>query len=119
MNKTDIEKEIDARVSFKFNEYKTALENRLKLKYASAFDMTHKSDQIYRAFLEVCEIIDKEVAMPIPSYDNMIEYSKREAKNLAIDELLDLIEKRLGYRGSDLNLIVQKLVSIVEKAQNY
>jgi hypothetical protein len=55
-----METEIQRQVEFKFNEFKTALNNRVKFKYQQAFDMTQESNQVLRIYREIAEMINKE-----------------------------------------------------------
>lgn len=120
MTPQEIELEIQKRVEFKMNEFKTALKNRVKIKWhIAANELTHRSQYIWQAFEEIEGMIQKEILMPLPILDNdtMLQHSKRNAKNKAVDEMMEYLN---DFRGrSSLPLNVNRIVDIIEKAQNY
>jgi hypothetical protein len=111
----NVEKEIQARVEFKMNEFLTALKNTLQFKHGQMWDMTHKSQYSHEAFKEVSEIMKKEIYIPTPS-NQMDEEKKREAKNKAVDKIVESIDLR---GRSEYNAKINTIVSAIEEAQNY
>jgi hypothetical protein len=108
---TDIEKELQARVDFKMNEFLTALKNRVAIKYGQAFDMTQQSQNIWKAFKEVSEMVHKEMRMPTP-YDKMVVEAKRKKKNIAVDKIVHGFKLESSHR-------IHVIVSAIEEAQDY
>lgn len=114
----EIELEIQARIEFKYDEFKTALKNRLQFKYGQMWDMTHKSQYIWEAFKEVSEMIGKEVSMPTPS-NEMVKLRKWKAKEKAVEDIMNVFNLRGQLRPSEYQSKVRQVVSIVETSQNY
>jgi phosphoribosylaminoimidazole carboxylase (NCAIR synthetase) len=115
MKELDLKKEIQAQVEFKMNEFLTALKNRLSFKYQQAFDMTRESNEKWKAFDEISEMMKKEIHLPLP-YDNIVEERKRKAKNKAVDKLVESLDLR-GIR--DYEFKIKSIVSAIELAQEY
>ena len=114
-NQIKIEQEIQSRVEFKMNEFLTAVKNRVRFKHKQAFDMTQKSQHAWEAFEEISEMIKKEINMPTP-YDDMTKFRMNEARNKAIDNIVD----RLKINGTmDGRQVISFLVREIENAQNY
>lgn len=116
MNKSEIEHEINARVEFKMNELLTGIKNRVTFKYCQAFDMTIESQHVWQSFEEVAEMVKKEIEMATPS-DTMYDDKRREKKDIAVNELVEYINNQT--RSYSVRLNVNKLVSIIEKAQHF
>jgi hypothetical protein len=114
----EIELEIQARIEFKYDEFKTALKNRLQFKYGQMWDMTHKSQYIWEAFKEVSEMIGKEVSMAPPS-NEMVKLRKWKAKEKAVEDIMNVFNLRGQLRPSEYQSKVRQVVSIVETSQNY
>jgi len=114
MTDIEIEQEIQARIEFKMNEFKTSLKNRLAFKYRQIFDETKESFAVWKAFEEVCEVLQKEVQMPTP-HDNMAQERKRKAKDVAVEKIV----KTLDLRGRDYHDKIRVIVSAVEVAQEW
>lgn len=93
MTQEEIEQEIQARIEFKYEEFKTSLKNRLQFKYGQMWDMTHKSQYIWEAFNEISGMIGKEVSLPTPS-NEMVKERKWKAKEKAIDKIMDILQLR-------------------------
>lgn len=116
----DIEKEVQARVEFKMNEFKSVLKNTVAAKYHQAWDMTQKSQHKWEAFEEFEELFNKECRMPTP-YDEMHIRKKWEAKEASVKNIkqkLDLI-LRGTLRGDQFDALIRHIVTQVEKAQNF
>lgn len=116
MTEQDIEREIQARVEFKMNELLTGIKNRVNFKYAQAFDMTQKSQDVWQAFKEVADMVKKEIEMATPS-NQMVVQRQWEAKEKAVDSILDIFECNKGTR--EYYTRINRLVREIEKAQNY
>ncbi len=114
MTELEIEQEIQARIEFKMNEFKTSLKNRLYFKYGEIFDQTKESYVAWKAFEEICEILRKEVQMPTP-HNNMAKERKRNVKEVAVEKII----KTLDLRGRDYNDKIRSIVSAVEIAQDW
>ncbi len=114
----ELELEIQARIDFKFDEFKTSLKNRLQFKYGQMWDMTHKSQYIWEAFKEISEIIRKEVSMAPPS-NEMVKLRKWKAKEEAIEDITNVFNSRGEYSHGEFQSKIKQVVSIVERAQNY
>lgn len=115
----EIEKEVQARVEFKMNEFLTGVKNKVKWKYGQAFDMTQKSQYIWQAWEELEEMLKKEVVMPTP-YDEMAKRNKWEAKETAVNQIMESIRSTFrGYNSNGRDRIVNSIISAVEKAQNF
>ena len=114
----EIELEIQARIEFKYDEFKTALKNRLQFKYGQMWDMTLKSQHIWEAFKEVSEMIGKEVSMPTPS-NEMVKLRKWKAKEKAVEDIMNVFNPRGQLRPSEFQSKVKQVVSIIETSQNY
>jgi len=116
---TDIEAEVQARIEFKMNEFLTGIKNAVKYKYGQAFDMTQKSQYIWQAFEEIEQMFKKEIWMP-PPYNDMVKRRKWEAKETAVNEIMESIRTTFrGYNSNGRDRIVRSIVSAVEKAQNF
>lgn len=114
----EIELEIQARIEFKYDEFKTALKNRLQFKYGQMWDMTHKSQYIWEAFKEVSEMIGKEVSMAPPS-NEMVKLRKWKAKEKAVEDITKVFNSKGEYSSREFQSKIKQVVSIVERAQNY
>lgn len=114
MTEQEIEKEVQARVEFKMNEFLTAVKNRVGFKYQQAFDMTQKSQYEWQAFKELSEMLNKEIRIPTP-YDDMAKRKKWEAKEKAVEKIV----KTLDLRGRDYDSKIRTIVSAVEIAQDW
>jgi len=114
MSELEIEKEIQAKVEFKMNEFLTAVKNRLSFKYIQAFDMTIQSQYEWKAFEEVSEMIKKEIYMPTP-YDNMVEIKKNKKRDIAVDKIV----KILDIRDREYREKIRSIVSAIELAQDW
>lgn len=114
MTELEINKEIQAKVEFKMNEFLTGVKNRLAFKHRQAFDMTRESEGVWLAFQEVSDMINKEINMPTP-YDNMSEQNKKEAKNKAVDKIM----KTLDLRGREYDSKIRTVVAAIEMAQDW
>jgi len=119
-NDIDIEKEVQARVQFKMNEFKSVIKNAVGFKYRQAFDMTQKSQHVWEAFEEFEKLFNKEVMMATP-YDDMYKRKQWEAKEKAIKEMRKELENKFRgiLRGQDFEMLIRRLVTHVETAQNY
>lgn len=118
MAQEEIELEIQARIEFKYDEFKTALKNSLQFKYGQMWDMTHKSQYIWEGFKEVVQMIDKEVGMSTPS-NEMVRLRKWKAKEKAIEDITKVLNSRGEYSSREFQSKIKQIVSIVETAQNY
>lgn len=118
MTELEIEKEIQARMEFKMGEILTSIKNRLGFKHNQAWwDMSQRSQDIWKSFEEVSQVVKKEMELPTP-VDNMSQYNKRKAKDVAVDKLVQLFE--LDTKGHNIKRPnINKMVSIIEDAQNY
>jgi hypothetical protein len=121
MNELEIELEIQKRVEFKMNEFKTALKNRVHFKWQDAFrEMSLPSQYIWQAFQEIEKMIQKEVEMPLPikfEHGTMLEQSKWEAKEKAVKEMRTYLDELRNNYFRTYN--INQIVSIIEKSQNY
>jgi hypothetical protein len=121
MTEQEIELEIQKRVQFKINEFKTALKNRVAIKWhIAANEMSRENQYIWEAFKEIEEILKKEINMPLPTqteHNTMIRQHKWEAKEKAVKEMNEYWQELQGRNHSILN--INRIVSIIEKAQNY
>ena len=115
MTELEIEKEIQARVEFKMREFLTAVKNRLGYKYNQAFDMTLKSQEAWKAFEEISEMLNKEIFLPTP-YDNMANERKRRAKNIAVNKIVERFDLIGMY---DYRPKINCIVSAIEEAQDW
>jgi len=120
MTEQEIEKEVQARVEFKMNELKDGVKNMVKYKYGKAFDMTQKSQHIWQAWEELEGIFKKETMMATP-YNDMAKRKKWEAKENAINGVRKELENKFRgiLRGNEFESLIRRLVTEVEKAQNY
>jgi len=120
MTEQEIEKEIQARCEFKMNELLTGVKNMVGWKYKQAFDMTQKSQYIWQAWEELEGMVKKEVAMATP-YNDIDKRAKHEAKENAINNIRrDLENKFRGIlRGNDFEMLIRRIVTEIEQAQNY
>lgn len=115
MTELEIEKEIQARIEFKMNEFLTSVKNTLSFKYRQAFDMSRESEYSWKAFQEVSEILQKEIYLPTPC-NKMSQYRKIKAKDAAVEK----ISKTLDLRGRrDYFDKIKIIVSAVEIGQDY
>lgn len=114
MTELEIQKEIQAQVEFKMNEFLTGLKNRLGFKYQQAFDMTQKSQYIWQAFEEVSGMMKKEISLSTP-YDNMSLRRKWEQKEKAVDKIV----KKFKLQGRDYDVNIRTIVNAVEIAQDW
>ena len=114
MTENDKEREIQARVEFKMNELLTGIKNRVGHKYNQAFDMTRESEQAWKAFSEIAEMVKKETFMATPRND-MDKHAKWLAKEAAVKNIME----HFKCRGRDYDEKVRGLVNEIEKAQNY
>lgn len=114
MTPNEIEREIQARIEFKMNEFLTAVKNRVALKYNQAFDMTRESECAWKSFKEVSDMLNKEINMPTP-VDDMVKKAKWEAKEKAVAKII----KSLRLIGMEYNQKIKSIVSAVELAQEY
>ena len=111
----EFEKEVQLRVEFKMNEFLTALKNRVNFKWQQAFDMTRESEQAWKSFKEISEMMQKEIKMSVP-YDDMAKRKKWEAKEKAVD----YITETLKLRGStDYSHKIKSIVNAIETAQDW
>lgn len=117
-NNTDFDKEVQARVDFKMNEFLTGVKNMVSYKYRQAFDMTQKSQYIWQAWEELEKMFQKEVRMGLP-YDSMVMESKREAKNKAVDKIMNRLDLNGRIDPRERQSITRTIVSSIEEAQNY
>jgi len=116
MSEKDIEREIQARVEFKMNELLTGVKNRVRFLYCQAFDMTKESEYAWDAFAQLEEMFKKELHMGTPS--NQMDLERRwKAKEKAVDNIMECLDLR--GRDSTYDAKVRKVVSEIEKAQNY
>ncbi len=124
--KKDIEQEIQARVEFKMNEFITGVKNRIKNEYGLSIlsldspSESQKHTYYKEAFQDFLKAAQKEIQMGTPS-DDMYGEKKREAKDRAVDQIMDQIEditrgSRLAY---EKYFMVNKIVTAVEGAQNF
>lgn len=116
--KEEIELEIQARIEFKFDEFKTSLKNRLQFKHGQAWDMTRESQYVWQAFQEVVGMINKEVTMSTPS-NEMVRLRKWKTKEKAIEDITKVFNSRGEYSSREFQSKIKQVVSIVETAQNY
>ena len=107
-----IEKEIHSRIEFKMSEFNSVIKNKLAYKHRQAFDMTKRSNDVWEAFQEVSEALQKEIIMP-PPYNEMANQRFREKRDRAVNELMN----RFHRRGSNQNYQADAsfIVSIIEK----
>ncbi len=121
MSEEEIEKEVQARVSFKMKEFLTGLENRIKtskhLELQLIFDDNFKDGQKYQhykeAFSQMKVMFQKELEMTTP-INNMAETERREKRDKAINSIVN----RLKLRGTrDGHEIERFLVQVIEKVQ--
>lgn len=119
MNERNIEKEVQARVEFKFNELLTGVKNQAKLNwYIAADNMSQKHSHYWEAFEQFEGMLRKEVNMA-PPYDSMAEQNFKNARDKAVDELKELLILQ-GYRGRQPeHYMIKDVVSIVETAMNW
>jgi hypothetical protein len=115
MTDTEIEKEIQARIEFKLNEFLTAVKNRVALKHRQAFDMTRESQHAWKAFEELSVMLRKEIDMATPS-NNMDKERKWKAKEKAVDNIMNKLYPRAER---DYHYKARIVASEVEEAQNY
>jgi hypothetical protein len=113
--KSQIEKEVQARVDFKIREILTAVKNKSKFNYNIAFnEMSQKHSHYNEAFSEFEHLVMKEISLPIP-YDEMYELKLRNIRDKSIDKL----EKLFDLRGQrDYQHKIQQIVNIIEETQN-
>jgi hypothetical protein len=116
MSEEEIEREVYARVEFKMNELLTGVKNRLKVKYAQAWDMTHDSQYKWQAFEELVALVKKEVNMGTP-HDRMDIQARWEAKQVAVEKIMEKFDYR--GRGREYDSVLKHVVDEVERAQNY
>ncbi len=117
MTEQEIEKEIQARVEFKMNEFMTGIKNMIKYEEQKYHHSTAHPKYAYRAeaMTEVNEMLSKEISMSVP-YDDMNERRKRWAKDNAVEAIERLVDLR-GRPGRDYK--IRMIASAIEKAQNY
>lgn len=118
MSQEEIEQEIQARVEFKFKELKDAVKNTAQNNWHAAMGGGHpKYTYYWEAFEQLKSMIDKEVVMATP-YNDMAAKRKREAKNKAVDNIMERLEMmmigRIHYEP-----ILHTVVKEIENAQNF
>lgn len=116
----DNEKEVNARVEFNMDEFKSVLKNTVAGKYRQAWDMTLKSQYKWEAFEEFEQLFNKEIKMPTP-YDDMHSRKKWEVKEAAINSIRKELEIKLrgNMRGRDFDMLIRRIVKEVELAQDF
>lgn len=113
---TDIEKEVQARVDFKINELLTGLRNQATMEWHIAFQTGNpKHSHYWEAFEQMVKMVEKERAMPTP-YTHMALEKKREARDKAVEGIIDSLDLR-GKR--EYHHIVRNVVKNIEQAQNF
>lgn len=111
----EFEKEIQLRVQFKMNEFLTSLKNRVNFKYQQAFDMTKESEQAWKSFKEISEMVKKEINMGVPC-DDMAKRKKWEAKEKAVR----YISKSLKLQDDiDYRYKIRSVVTAIEIGQDW
>lgn len=116
MTPKEIEDEIQARIEFKMEEFLTSLKNRLVIKRQGVFQLeTMDSYYTWKAFEEVCAVMRKEIRMA-PPYDEMAKKRKWEAKEKAVDNIVN----KLKLQGTDNWWLKQKIIANeIENSQNW
>jgi len=111
----DIEKEVQARVEFKFNELLEGVKNRIGREFNLTLNTNNQKHLHYwEAFSEFEKMLRKEIMLPTP-YDDMAEHNRRKKR----DEVVDKLKKRFLKRGREFDHEQRVIVVLVEEAQDY
>jgi len=111
-----IEREIQARVEFKMNEFLTAVRNTAKANWGIAFNnMSQKHEYYWEAFKQMEDMFNKELMMATP-YDEMAEKNRKDAR----DEAVNVISESILKRGTpEYHNKTSVIANAIERAQNY
>jgi hypothetical protein len=112
----EIEQEVKARVDFKMQEFFTALKNVASNHWGTAFHSSSQKHQHYwEAFEQMQAMFKKEWHMATP-YNDMAKRKKWEAKEKAVDEIVNALD----LRGTpNIERKIKIIVKEIENAQNY
>jgi hypothetical protein len=116
MTPEEIEREIQARVDFKMNEFRTAVGNMVGVMYARCyFNPSGHAVREWETYKAILGMVTKEIEMALP-YNKIDKMKQKKARNKAVDE----IERSLKLRGTRDGFHKLTIInSIIEKAQNY
>lgn len=113
-----INDEVQTRVNFKLDELLVGMRNAATRNWQIAFRLGNpKYSHYWEAFEEMVKMLEKERYMP-PPFDEMYLQNKRNARDKAVNEITEIVIRR-GERINDQQRIIRKIVSAVEKAQNF
>lgn len=125
MTEEEIEREVQSRVNFKFDEIITSLTNKKEWTKYTEFTsiMNAGNDRVCKVnpsvvIKDILDLITKERNLPVPRSD-MFESQLNELKNSSIDRIMDSLDNSLKLRGmrggNDIRHRLIKLsVSLVE-----
>lgn len=113
----DIEKEVQARIDFKLNELKEALKQAANRSWHQALRSgSQKYSHYWEAFEQLERMLEKERVMAVP-YNEMAIKNQREARDKAVDEIVQSLNLRRGDREFYHKSAV--IANAVERAQKY
>jgi len=122
MNENNIEKEVQARVDFKMNEFFIGLENTCKNVYASMFNPAvpmsrlAEMDKYHKFSSKVLDRFKKEWRMGLPRDDMYIDKAKQE-RDKAIEDIMTTFHSIFGIAGdsNQRKVFLNRVVSVIER----
>lgn len=113
MTELEIELEVQARVNFKMNDFKTSLKNRLLYKKSAQFQRSfdnlleyHKLDKEINSIQFVLDILQHEI--DYPQITNLYKEHESQLINNAINNIMELVQTTL--RGTTIHISKYELI---------